>query len=551
MSMQTHRRSSIGLGAIGGRTRSWLALAAAIGAIAALGAMPAAQASASTESSSGLSGLTSGLPLPVSLQLPSGELEPILSQLPVSELGLGNAELSKLISQASENLLGGALLGEAGTKLTTLLDGLLSGNPGATLGEVLSSANGLLSGALGKSIDVGNLLGALSPEQSSKALEGLLSSEGIVELLSGLAGRMQELGGNGTQSFEGLLGTLLGSLPEGPSTLTPGIVKALQEVGQTGLGPILETLKGAGLSGEGLSELEGLLAKLGSLSPAGLQEELSTLLATLSPTQVTALLGSLFGALTPTQAQGIVQELLGGLGPLTATKTVSELAETTGTDTTKLSEELGSTASTLPGPLPAVSASLLGKEGGVMSLVDGAGSVLGSLGGKEAGGGSGGGSGGSGGAGGSGSQGAGGGGSSSGLTLAVNVPTQLSTQVTPGSGDASTPQGVAKKGAKPSTKPRRIRVLRHTVRGDVARIVLGIPAAGRLRLSAKGMKTDFRNVLRAQRFVVRMRLAKAGISSLAHHHRRKLKVRVDAAFIPVHGARSTARLVLTFHSRSA
>ncbi len=545
--MQTHRRSSIGLSATGGRARTWLALAATTGAIAALGAMPAAQASASTESSGGLSGPTAGLPLPVSLQLPGGELEPILSQLPVSELGLGNAELSKLISQASESLLGGALLGEAGTKLTTLVDNLLAGNPETTLGEVLSSANGLLSGTLGKSIDVGDLLGALSPEQSSKALEGLLSSEGIVKLISGLAGRLQELGGSGMPSFEGLLATLLGSLPEGPGTLTPGIVKALQEVGQTGLGPILEALKGTGLSGEGLSEMEGLRAKLGSLSPAGLQEELSTLLTTLSPTQVTALLGSLFGALTPTQIQGIVQDLLSGLGPLTATKTVGELAEATGTNTTELSEELGSAASTLPESLPAVSASLLGKEGGVMSLVDGAGRVLGSLGGKEAGGGSGG----SGGAGGSGSPGSGGGGSSSGLTLAVNVPTELSTQVTPGSGDATTPRGVAKAGAKQSTKPKRIRVLRHTVRGDVARIVLSIPGAGRLRLSAKGMKTDFRNVLRAQRFVVRIRLAKAGISSLAHHHRRKLKVRVDAAFIPVHGARSTARLVLTFHSRSA
>lgn len=547
--MQTHRRSSIGLDAISARTRTWLALAATIGAIAVLGAMPAAQASASTESSSGLGGLTSGLPLPVSLQLPGGELEPILAGLPVSELGLGSVELSTLISQVSEGLLSGALLGEAGTKLTTLIDNVLAGNPEATLGEVLSSANGLLSGVLGKSIDVGDLLGALSPEQSSKALEGLLSSEGIVKLISGLAGRLQELGGSGTPSFEGLLATLLGSLPEGPGALTPGIVKALQEVGQTGLGPILEALKGTGLSGEGLTQLEGLLATLGSLSPAGLQEELSNLLATLSPTQVTALLGSLFGALTPTQMQGIVQDLLGGLGPLTATKTVGELAEATGTSTTTLSEELGSTVSTMPESLPAVSASLLGKEGGVMSLVDGAGSVLGSLGSKPGAGS--GGSGGAGGAGGPGSQGSGGGGSSSGLTLAVNVPTQLSTQVTPGTGGASTPQGVAKNSAKRAEKPRRIRVLRHNVRGDLARIVLSIPGAGRLRLSAKGMKTDFRNVLRAQRLVVRMRLAKAGISSLAHHHRRKLKVRVNAAFTPVHGARSTARLVLTFHSRSA
>lgn len=541
--MQTHRRSSIGLGAIGSRTRTLLALAATIGAIAVLGAMPAAQASAG--SSSGLGGLTSGLDLPVSLQLPGGELEPILSQLPVSELGLGNTELSEILSQLSEKLLGGPLLGEAGGKLTTLVDSLLAGNPDATLGELVGSVNGLLSGLLGKSIDVGDLLATLSPEQASKALEGLLSSEGIAKLLSGLAGRLEELGENGAQSLDGLLARLLGSLPEGSNTLAPGIVKALEEVGQTGLGPILEALKSTGLlSGEALAQLEGLLAKLGSLSPTGLQEDLSKLLAALNPTEVTALLGTLFGALTPTQIQGVVQDLLGGLGTLTPTKTVGELAGATGADATKLAEELGSTASTLPEPLPAVSGSLLGKEGAVMSLVDNAGGLLGSLGGKASSPGSGG-NGGAGGAGGAGSQ-TSGDGSGSGLTLAVNVPTQLSSQVTPNSAASAQKGGTAS-----GTKAGKLRILSDRVKGDVATIALAIPSAGRLRLAAKGMKSDIRNVLRAQRLVVHMKLTKAGISSLAHHHGRTLKVHLGATFTPVHGTRSTARSVLTFHSRSA
>jgi hypothetical protein len=531
--MQTNWRNSIALPALGARARTLLAFAVTAGAIAVLGAMPAAQAS--TRPSSGLGGLTSGSGLTVSLQLPDGELESILAQLPVSDLGLGDTELSKIVSETSEKLIGSPLSGELEGKITTLLTNLLAGNPQATLGELASSVSGILSGILGKSVEPGQILESLSPAQASKALESLLSPGGIVKVLSGLAGRLGELGSGGPGSLEGLLAALQSALPGGSGTLQAGVVKALEEVGQTALRPILETLRSSGLSGEALSQLEGLLGGLGSLSPAALQQQLTQLLGALSPTQLTTLLGSLFTTLTPTQMQGIVEDLLGGLGTLTPTKTTSELVNTTGTNASKISEEIGTTPSNLPETLPAVSSSLAGEKGAVMSLIDGAGGLLGSLGDKGTGSGAGGGSGGSGAAGGS-----GGSGSGSGLTLAVNVPASTASGTTPAS-SAKSAGGTKAKFA----------ILNHKVNGDIATIVLRVPAAGRVRLSGRDMKSNVRNVLRAQRLVLKMKLAKAGIASLRHRHERSLKVRLKAAFAPVHGTHATSGTVLTFRSQSA
>ena len=128
----------------------------------------------------------------------------------------------------------------------------------------------------------------------------------------------------------------------------------------------------------------------------------------------------------------------------------------------------------------------------------------------------------------------------------MNVPTQVFSQTTPSS--ASSTQ---KAGTTSGTKAGKLRILGEKVKGEVATIVLGIPGAGRLRLTGKYMKTDTRNLLRAQRLVVRMKLAKAGIASLAHGHRRNLKVHLSATFTPTKGARTSAGAALTFHSRSA
>lgn len=527
--MQTHRRSSIAARAVATRARTLLAFAATAGAIAVLGAMPAAQASTGSSGSSGLS-------LPVSLQLPAGELEPILSQLPIGDLGLGDAELSKLVSQASEKLLGSPLSSEVESKISSLLTSLLAGNPQATLGEFTTSLDGLLSGVLGKSVGVSQILEALSPAQASKALEGLLSDEGIVKALGGLAGHLGDLGSGGSESFDGLISALLSSLPGGPGTLQPEILKALEEVGQSGLRPILEALKGSGsLSGEGLTQLEGLLGQLGSLSPSELQQKLTQLLGTLDPSELTGLLGTLFATLTPIQAQGIAEGLLGGVDTLSSTKTAGELAQTTGTSADKLSEEVGTAPASLPESVPAVSGSLAGDKGAVVSLIDGADGLAGGLGSKGGEPGSGGGSGGAGGAGGA--------GSGSGLTLAVNAPASTVSITMPGSTAGSTTTGGAKAG--------KLRILSHKVRGDTATIVLSVPAAGRVVLSGADMKGDARNLLRAQRLVLKVKLAKAGIASLTHKRARTLKVRVEAAFQPMQGERSSASALLTFRPQSA
>src|ERR1700686_3413602 len=65
------------------------------------------------------------------VQVPSGSLTSVLAGVPVSSLGLSNAEVGALLDE----LDGGVLCAQTGA-LTTLVGTLLSGNPQATLAEL-------------------------------------------------------------------------------------------------------------------------------------------------------------------------------------------------------------------------------------------------------------------------------------------------------------------------------------------------------------------------------------------------------------------------------
>jgi hypothetical protein len=79
------------------------------------------------------------------VEIPAEDLSPVLSTLPVSDLGLSNAELVSLLA----GLEGGALAGLSGT-VATVASNLLSGNPSATLAQLTSAVqgNGVLAAIL-------------------------------------------------------------------------------------------------------------------------------------------------------------------------------------------------------------------------------------------------------------------------------------------------------------------------------------------------------------------------------------------------------------------
>jgi hypothetical protein len=510
--------------------RRCAAVALSMSLIALLAAMPTASAIAGSSATPAQA--TGSLPVPLTLNLPAGELESILSSLPIGSLGLTEAELGKVVSEVSTkaNPLLGGLAGE----ITGVLNSLLKSNPQATLNELVSNVNGLLSILLGKSVTPGQILEALNPTQLTKAVEGLLNPEGIVKLLSGLTGKLGELGAAEALSLQGILTVMTSALsPTALSQLQSDVQKLLEGVGKSGSQPILETLKGT-LTGSGLVQLEKVLKDL-ELGSAALQEDLKALLGALNPAELSALLGAAFGALSnPAQLEAIVKGLVGGLGSLTSTKTPVELAQIAGTTVDNLAKELGTTTSSLPETLPAVTA-LLGKEGPLVSLIDDLGKLT-LLGGSSSGTGGAGGSGGQGGgSGGSGQSGSGG--SGSGLTVVVNVPAAQPT--------TSSPPTVATKATTKKTTAK-IKIISRKVKGKVATIVLQVPAAGRLMLSGKGVKSTVRNVLGAQRITLKVKLAKAGITSL-HRHHNHLKVQLKASFKPTNGAGSTATTSVTFH----
>jgi hypothetical protein len=94
----------------------------------------------------------------------------------------------------------------------------------------------------------------------------------------------------------------------------------------------------------------------------------------------------------------------------------------------------------------------------------------------------------------------------------------------------------------------RLRILSHRVRGHRVRLVLHVPAAGRLRVGGADLKTVSRRVGRVGNVRVSVGLSRAGLRALAraHRHRRHLKVRVRVRFAPSSGHASAASVTVRF-----
>lgn len=434
------------------------------------------------------------------VSVPNGNLTGVLSGVPVSSLGLSNAEVGALLGE-----LDGGVLGAQTGALTTLVGALLGGNPQATLGELGEEVNknpvlGLLLTLAGKSLTAEQILAGLSPEQLTTLLASFTEGAGAAQIEGVLAALAS---GGGLSGEEGA---------------------ALQS--------ILAALTG-GLSGEGLGKLREDLAGL----PTGLSGEE---LANLDPAQLAEVVDGLFATATPTQLQPVVADLVGGLA--WGTGTTGSLAQALGVPLETLAGALGESTTGGFSTLPVVSGAL-GGSGQVMGLVDRArGLAVGLLGpeGEGAGEGSEGGEGGSGGSGSGGGNGAGGGSGGSGggglpaggLTLTVTLPA-ATTAASSGSGSAS---------PKP---PAKLRILSWRRRGRMATIVLQAPAAGTLGLSGRGVRSTSVHLGQGGRVTLTATLSRARMASLLRGHRH-LKVRLKVTFKPARGAASHVTVTIPF-----
>ena len=105
----------------------------------------------------------------------------------------------------------------------------------------------------------------------------------------------------------------------------------------------------------------------------------------------------------------------------------------------------------------------------------------------------------------------------------------------------------------PSTSPAatatkqstgKVSVLSHKVHGHVATVVLSVPAAGTATLTGKGVRGTSKQAARAERLTLQVSLSRAASASLRHHHR--LAVRLDASFHPTSGSNSSATVAVVF-----
>jgi hypothetical protein len=88
---------------------------------------------------------------------------------------------------------------------------------------------------------------------------------------------------------------------------------------------------------------------------------------------------------------------------------------------------------------------------------------------------------------------------------------------------------------KVSDCPPVLKVVRHSVRGSVATVVVSVPSAGKLVVGGKGLSSATKRVGQAGKVTVKLTPAKRERRFLAHHRRRSLKVALKVLFLPSHG----------------
>jgi hypothetical protein len=82
-----------------------------------------------------------------------------------------------------------------------------------------------------------------------------------------------------------------------------------------------------------------------------------------------------------------------------------------------------------------------------------------------------------------------------------------------------------------------IRVVKHTVKGHTATIVVSVPTAGKLVATGNGVSKGSGKAGKAQDVTVKLTLSKKDQALLAAHHGRKVKVDVKLAFTPKKGSK--------------
>ncbi|MGH2852795.1 MAG: hypothetical protein ACRDLF_01190, partial [Solirubrobacteraceae bacterium] len=388
--------------------------------------------------------------------LPAGELESLLSTLPLNDLSaaqlahyLAGLEGVSVLADLEVGLLSGKQLGVAGLE-ESLRKAIEQLGPAAKLGE-LAQVKGLLPAL-------------------ETALEGKLG---------------------------GLLSVLLGALPGGEA----GLKGALGSLS-------LDQLAGSLLSST--KPAEPLATELSALA-GGLFGELGT------EGKLGGLLGSeLTGPFAPMSVQEVAEELQ--TTSKAVSEELGQTAAQLPATATMLTAPL--TKGKLMGVAPALDGLALGLLGGGTSETPGEdepGKKSGEGGGKGSGEGKGGsgegsgkgsgegtGSGGSGAGGQGGPGGTGSGGSAGGVTVLLSLP-------------ASPTQGTA---ATAAHKAGKVTILSHRVRGGLATIVLRVPTAGRVSITGRGVRSAVRDAAKAERLTLRVSLSKAAASSLRHSHRR-------------------------------
>ena len=101
----------------------------------------------------------------------------------------------------------------------------------------------------------------------------------------------------------------------------------------------------------------------------------------------------------------------------------------------------------------------------------------------------------------------------------------------------STPIGVS--GCKP-----KLGIVRHSVKGTKATIVVSVPSAGRLLATGKGVSTGRGMAAKAGDVRVQVTLTRAEQAFLRKHKSRKLRAKITLRFTPKKGAKLTTSVTV-------
>lgn len=103
-------------------------------------------------------------------------------------------------------------------------------------------------------------------------------------------------------------------------------------------------------------------------------------------------------------------------------------------------------------------------------------------------------------------------------------------------------------GCKHARGRSHVRILSHRVRAHKVVLALGVPAAGRLTVGGRDLRTVRRRLGKARRITVSVPLSRAGLGALAraHRHHRHLSLHVRVRFLPKKGRASSASVTVRF-----